>query len=237
MSIDIDLAPVKVGDEVEVCSLSAFRRGTVVAVHDDGTVDLEHQEPGREGKDEHGRRYIQLGGAGPGEFVTMLCRARPEMLADGTRRFLAMDPAEYRTNVDVEKALFDDFMLQLAKVQVANEPENIERRSIEIAELSRRFKIYKRHLNEKPMPSTGQLACGTVVVERGKETEWIRLYGKVTSSDKLGNVCVEFDHFEFHDMSDEDFEPEARGYLGREIKTHAVDMEWQDDVGEWTFDF
>ena len=217
MSNDVDFAPVKVGEEVEVCSLTAGRRATVVAVHDDGTIDLEHEVPGRYLDDEHGH-YIQLGGAGPGEFVTMLCRARPEMLADGTRRFLVMDPEEYRTNVDAERpisprrVLFDE-IISAAKVLYATEPDNIERRSLDI-EFDRKVKVYRRYRDQQPMPRIGELVCGTVAVERGNETEWIRLYGKVTNSDELGNVCVEFDKFEFHDMSDEDFEPEAQKLHG-----------------------
>jgi hypothetical protein len=96
MSSDVDLAPVKVGDEVEAYSLIASGRGKVVAVHDDDTVSLEHKRPGRYGEDKHGH-YIELGGGEPGEFVTMHCRARLERLADGTRRFMVLDPAEYRS--------------------------------------------------------------------------------------------------------------------------------------------
>jgi hypothetical protein len=96
MSSDVDLAPVKVGDEVEAYSLNAFGRARVAAVHDDETVSLEYERPGRYGEDEHGH-CVELGGGEPGGFVTMHCRARPERLADGTLRFMVMDPAEYRS--------------------------------------------------------------------------------------------------------------------------------------------
>ena len=95
MSSDVDLGPVKVGEKVEAYSMMPFGRGTVVAMHDDGTVDLEHERPGKYIDNEEGH-FIQLGDAEPGEFVTMDCRARPEMLADGTRRFVVMHPHEYQ---------------------------------------------------------------------------------------------------------------------------------------------
>jgi hypothetical protein len=94
MSSDVDLAPAKIGDKGNVYSLVPLGHGKVVAVHEDGSVSLEYARPGRYGEDEHGH-YIELGGGEPGEFVTMHCRARPETLADGTRRFTVMLPAAF----------------------------------------------------------------------------------------------------------------------------------------------
>ena len=96
MSSDVDLAPVKVGDMVEAYSLSGPRCGRVVAVHNDGTISLVDRHPGRYIDNEDGH-FIQLGGVEPGETILMHCRARPERLADGTRRFLVMSPAEYQS--------------------------------------------------------------------------------------------------------------------------------------------
>jgi len=94
MSRDVDLIPVKIGDKLEAYSLNYFCHGRVAHVHDDGAADLEYEMPGKYVDNEEGH-FIQLGGVEPGEFVTMQCRARPEWLADGTRRFITISPADY----------------------------------------------------------------------------------------------------------------------------------------------
>lgn len=232
-----DLAPVKLGDEVEAYKLHKFGLGTITGVFDDGTIEFEHKCPGRYVDDENGH-FIELGCAQPGEFITTNFRARTEILANGERRFLVMSPAEYRTDDGVEttisprQMLFNDVRAQLAKVAAANKPEI----SIEIAVLRRKYKIYKRHQSNQPMPDTGERVCATAEMERGDQTECVLLFGKVISSDQLGNVCVVFDRFTLHGISDDDFDAEARTFLGREIETHAVDMVWQDSAGEWAFD-
>ena len=96
MSREISLASVKVGDQVEAFLLTPFGLGTVAAVNHDGTVSLEHERSGKYIEDETGS-YMQLGGGEPGEFVTTHCRARAEMLADGTRRFIVRIPDKYLT--------------------------------------------------------------------------------------------------------------------------------------------
>ncbi len=85
----------KVGDEIAVHYMSARHCGKVVTVHHDGTVDVEYEVPGRYIDNEEGF-FIQLGGAGPDELVTMSCRARPQQLADSTWQFIAMVPEKYR---------------------------------------------------------------------------------------------------------------------------------------------
>lgn len=145
-----------------------------------------------------------------------------------------------KVEVDASKSyrasLVSDIGVRSARIVVASEADQVKPMQSELKGLEQSVGMLLFDLEGKRRPQIDDLVCGTVVAERGDETEWIRLYGKVTGGDELGVVCVKFDGFEFHYHSDEDFEPEAEGFLGREIATHAIAMSWDEPDKQWLFD-
>ena len=97
MGKNFDLSPVEVGEELPAYCLVPFDRGKVIAVHDDGTFDMERRVRGRFIEDEAGGEWVELGGGDAGDFVTMPFRARQLDLADGRRLCVVMDPSEYQS--------------------------------------------------------------------------------------------------------------------------------------------
>ena len=145
-----------------------------------------------------------------------------------------------KVEVDVSKScrasLVSDIGMRSARIIVANEADQVKSMQSELMGLEHSVGMLLFDLQGKRRPQIDDFVCGTVVAKRGEETEWIRLYGKVIGSDELGVVCVKFDGFEFHYHSDEDFEPEAEAFLGREIATHATAMSWEEHDQQWSFD-
>lgn len=133
-------------------------------------------------------------------------------------------------------ALVCEVTTRLAHVQQACESENPTLLRRGVSELSQSVHALQSFVDTRLVPRVNDLVCGTLMVERDKIVEGIRLHGKVTYSDDIGNVCVKFNKFDFYGLSDDNFEAEAQSYLERDIRIKAANMRWQEGCDDWTFD-